>query len=161
MFRVERYPWQRLEVRSNATPCHVVQNNATPCHVVQSNAASCSFVFGNGVICRFFVIFGYHPCSIRNGTGKLNMNIIYSKCHKRWDIVLVLILDKQGNSSLLNYSILAVFLEIFCRLITPFFIGFSLLKVKSLFFTFDLCDKDLADDRSFECFTFVLNCLYI
>ena len=139
MTRVQRYPWQRRVLLSNVTSCHVLHGNVTSIHVV----------LGNHVLCRLFVFFGYHPCSIINGTGKLNINIIYSKCHRRWDVVLVLIL-KLGDNNLLNYCLHAVLLGVLCRFLVLILSWVSLLDVDFTFLTFDTLNVNLTDDSSVE-----------
>jgi len=63
---------------------------------------------------------GFHPCSVSHGTGKLNINIIYSKCHKckvETGLAVVLIYDLRGE--LLNFRLWKA-VEGFCD-------GFSIL----------------------------------
>jgi len=73
--RVQRLPGQPHALPGNVTSSHhVLLWKPVTWHVV--------------------MLAGFHPCSVTNGTGKLNINIIYSKCHKcKVGLVLVLFYD--------------------------------------------------------------------
>lgn len=55
---------------------------------------------------------GFHPCSVSHGTGKLNINIIYSKCHKckvESGLVVVFIYDFWDELS--NFRLWKLFIN--------------------------------------------------
>lgn len=71
----------------------------------------------------------FHPCSVSHGTGKLNINIIYSKCHNcevETGLAVVLIYDFRDN--FLNFRLWKVFLalrKIYCILLGRFYQNYA------------------------------------
>ena len=66
----------------------------------------------------------HHPCSVQHGTGKLNFNIIYSRCrHDRLQGATVVILIYILGKALLNYLQKALFSFLLGFPATPSFFG--------------------------------------
>ena len=82
----------------------------------QPSALSGHVMSSRHACCHVLLLTGFHPCSVSNGTGKLNINIIYSKCHKckvETGLAVVLIYDLRGK--LLNFRLWKVILALCAR----------------------------------------------
>ena len=99
------------------------QRHALSCHVTSSRGVTSS---RRPRTCRHVLLLSdFHPCSVSHGTGKLNINIIYSKCHRckvETGLAVVLIYDFRDN--FLNFrlwKVLLALLKIYCKLLGRFY----------------------------------------